>query len=156
MFMEFFMSLHLILRIYVAKTRSDYICAHISLNLGCIFSICFTSCNVIKPAHVYTGPASEAAFASLLHGGDDAPHLEGDSWVPRPWETCLVWHHPLLFLIRRWKKNKSGKSARFIMQFGCKPRVFALGFFSSFTGYANISTYSFYCTRRGFGSPSLC
>lgn len=62
----------------------------------------------------------------------------------------LFWHQPLLFL-NLDKKAGGGRGARIVMQIGWKPRVFSLGFFSSFTSYANISTlsYSFYCTCRG-------
>lgn len=39
-------------------------------------------CHAIEPAHVQTGPASEAAFPSLPHGEDDVPPLGGDRWLP--------------------------------------------------------------------------
>lgn len=119
------------------------------------------SCHAIEPAHV----APEAAFPSLHPSSTEGMIMTRRIWkesgASRRHEACLDWHHPLLFLIRRWKqkkkKKKSGKNARILMQFGWKPKVFALGFFGSFTGYAKKFPHrlnSFYW--RVFGSPAVC
>lgn len=145
------------------------ICAHISVNISCTFSICFTAKRVLQlRLHVSMPPVSEAAFS--FHPLTWVINYNTKGTRPRNWkETAVSRGHGSCLRSAHLSSSsvpgsqKSGKSARckILMQFGCKLRVFALGFFGSFSGYANILTliflhYVLLCLGGRGDTPALC
>lgn len=136
-----------------------YLCTYFSEPCLCIFSQ--TLPVMQSKLHMLTGgPASEASIippSSLLQGGDGrrplAPVDMRHAWKHR-WSHIT---HSSSSPVAESKKEK--KKVWKVQDMFCSVAVsrgFLLWVSVAFTGYANISTSSFCCTWRGFGSPARC
>lgn len=128
----------------------------------CTLLVCYrlfqsdVSCHAMEAAHVNTGPALEAALpSSLLHG-----EMEGGCWVPETWDlpestAGLTSPTPLPHPSLKAKKKKKVWKVHGVLCSVAVSRGFLLWVSLAFTGYANISTFSFYCTWGGWITRSL-